>query len=302
MTPRLYIILFLLFTLVACNNTPTLTNPATARPATRVFSLSATPILPSPTITPIQKTPTATSTMVPIRTSQPIVSGAAADKIFQDWLTGSASCRFPCWAGVTPGKTTWDDARYKLRHILQRGGIPLKSRCRFGECDVWGWNFYLQNGESYDGVFFGKEGILYSIAIAGKYTSDVDIKRLFEIYGQPSQIFVLAISDYGGDPPILETVIVFTNFNFVIRYTWQAKLEGINFVACGQPRQFALGIVALDENDWTIEEMAGDGRQYEREQPDIWRLEPIENVTGMTVTSFYEKVLQSKSGFCITTP
>jgi hypothetical protein len=200
-----------------------------------------------------------------------------------------------------PGVTGWADSIYQLRPVFLYIDIPHNEKCRFGDCGVWSWNYHL-NGKSYDGILFGKQDTLYSVYIDGDYDSAISLSHLFETYGQPSQVFTQASPYNAGDPPSLRVIILYKQFKFIVQYTWWANLRNEELVACGQPALFKLGIVAIDENQWTTTELAENGIQTTKAGISIWGAKPISDVTSFTNTTWYTQVVRDPSGTCISTP
>jgi hypothetical protein len=184
---------------------------------------------------------------------------------------------------------------------LQPKDSPYKAICRFGECDVLYWNYYL-DGKAYDGLLFGKKETLYAIYISGDYFSAISLDQIFKTYGQPSQVLILAVPYNAGDPPALYATIQYTHFKFIIKYMLRANLIEENLVTCEMPEIIQLGIVAIEENQWTATEIAANGDQDTKSGTPILAARPISEVTNMTVTDFYTQVIQNPSRICITTP
>lgn len=292
-------ILILVPVFVACTHTPKeLDSTETTSPTITAFTLYSVTIQSPPTIKPgITSSPT----IFPTKKSHPTLSGLSADEVFQGWLSGSHDCILPCWAGVEPGTTSWEDARYQLETLL-RIDMVAETNCRFGQCGYSHWDYYSKDGTYYGGVIFSKKNVLYSIYLTGEFTHDMNLKRLLETYGQPAQVYIRAASDARGDPPVLDAILLYPKFKFIIKYRWWAEIRKGKIIACGQPKFFFLGIVAIDENRWTAAEIAANGDQFTQSGADIWSLRPITDVTDMTVTDFYNQGIQNVPGDCVSTP
>jgi hypothetical protein len=257
---------------------------------------------PTLTLTPtLTMTPTFTSTWTPL----PTLSPADANEMFVKWMSGITDCLLPCWAGVLPGTTSWNDALYKLKPVLGLEN-PSNHICRFGQCDVLYWTFSKNhdNRDDFEGQLFEKENTLYAVTITGKYDSAIGLDNIFKKYGQPSEIFISAHSGIAGDPPIMDFVVLYKQYKFLIDYFWYANLGKEYIKACGKPELFNLGIVAIEESQWTPVEIAENGNQ--RSDYDtgamLMRLEPLSEVTNMTVEDLYNQVIISSVDFCISTP
>jgi hypothetical protein len=171
--------------------------------------------------------------------------------------------------------------------------------CRFGKCSASYWDFSMEDGTQFGGILFGKDDVLYSIYLDGEFTPALDLKRLLETYGQPTQIFVRAAGAAMGDPPVFQVAILYPKF--IVRYLWFAEVKNNNIVACGQPNLFFLGIVAIDENQWTAVEIDANGDQFTHGGYS-GGFEPLSDVTDITVADYYKKVMQNNSGICLSTP
>jgi hypothetical protein len=289
---RIKVFFLLAIILASCNIPPTTVEGSTVpmEPSTPVIYTSPTTTLGM------------SSVVLPTPTSFPALSASLADEKFKQWLSGTSNCIFPCWGDVVPGETAWVDVIYQLKPVLQNAGIPYKAECRFGECSIWDWHFNLQNEKSYTGVFFEKSERLYSISISGDYDASVSLNNIFEIYGEPDQIFIEAKADSAGDPPVLFISILYARQKFMIRYMWWANTEKDSFVACDQPVSFHLGIVAIDESQWTATELVQIGMQYKSSGTNIFGGKPIVEISDMTIQDFFEDFSESLPTTCITIP
>lgn len=290
------LILFLVLIIYACANIP----DGVKGVSTVILTKKLTK-LPSATPPPFHPTIMQTSCPAVFPTNTPIIptiSGDIADEIFRKWLLGTPDCVLPCWGGVEPGKTGWNEARDTLKAV-----IPVHSSvdtfCRFGKCSASYWDYSMEDGTQFDGILFGKDDVLYSFYLDGEYTSEMDLKRLFGTYGKPDQIFIRATGAVVGDPPVFEVAILYPKF--IVRYRWWADVKNNNIVACGQPNLFFLGIVAIDENQWTAEEIDANGDQSTYSGSGRG-FEPLSDVTDLTVADYYQKVMQNNSEICLSTP
>lgn len=294
-----WLILFgMAFLLAGCSNAIT---------QSTTLEASATETIPTQdTVTPSMTIMFTTSpTPSPTRTPLITLSVIDADNKFIQWLSGTSDCLFPCWAGILPGTTLWEDALYKLKPVLQMD-IPFTTKCRFGQCGLLYWKFSRQHDNHYDytGSLFENGDTLYAVTIGGEYNGAIGLRKIFETYGQPSQVFVDAMSNYAGDPPLFDVIVLYKQFKFIIRYEWFAELGKDEIVACGKPKSFNLGIVAIDEDQWTPREIAENGNQRNDFDSGVFtgRLRPISEVTDMSIEDLYNQVTKSISEFCIGTP
>ncbi len=260
---------------------------------------------PSP---PLRQTPTADlseetampQAYKPSWTALPSLAPDLADKAFRNWLVGTTACRFPCWAGMTPGRTRWEDAVHLLQPVLDLG-ISQPQRCRYGECNALSWQYTLGD-QVYEGLLYSKDSIVYSMELDGDNFSEPSLPRVLQTYGSPDQIYVYAAPYTPDNQPTLDVWLLYARKNFVVRYMWRAHIKELDIQACDQPYGFMLGIVAIDENQWTKLEIEQTGRQLSAGVSNLDYIRPLEDVTDLTIPEFNAAILRNDQGFCISTP
>ena len=255
--------------------------------------------LPFPTAT-IFIHPTITSTWTPL----PTLTTNEADKLFLTWLQGSVDCLFPCWAGITPGETRWEEAIHQLAPVLELHIWKDVLRCRFGECKNFTWQREINNN-LFSGGMYNRENIIYSIFMEGdQLPKELSLQEVFKKYGIPENIFIITSPrGLAGDPPMFFLFMFYPRNKFVIEYRWEAQITDGNILACGKPEGYSLGIVGIDEDRWTEEEIYRTGSQIDNGTSyNSRRLRPIVDVTDLTVDDLFQEILKNKTPFCIMTP
>ena len=83
-----------------------------------LVSLTSTPS-PSFTTTPIQQiiSATQTSKAIPIFTPLPTLSALESEKRILELFYNNLDCMLPCWWGITPGETTWQEVWRQLSSL-----------------------------------------------------------------------------------------------------------------------------------------------------------------------------------------
>ena len=226
------IVIFII--LVACTTGPRPTQSGTVFPidTSRDVTPSHTPIFfPSPTMdlstTPTMtetSTRTPTETLVLITTEAPTNTWTPRPTLPPDeakamalkMILTNGNCLFPCWMGITPGKTTWDEAYAFLATFAD--------------------HFYYTGGNSY-GVFFKlpkdapplysgaaisvRNGIVESISTA----VNLKLSDLLTSYGMPSEVKIWAIGFDTMDPVGSFTLVLFyPDKGILATYTGQNEL------------------------------------------------------------------------------
>lgn len=222
------------------------------------------------------------------------------DKIFKTWMQGYLDCTLPCWAGITPGRTSWEDAIAIISDVTTPHVATEYSVCRYGNCKSLDWQYEF-NGKLYSGLIYEKNKLVYSLYITGEEADRFDVYETLNRYGQPDQILLSASSFTLEGQPTLSAILLYKEKKFIVRYMWWAEFEGDFIVACGSSSIFSLGIVDVGGDNWTSIEITQAGRQLSIGTT-VENFKPISDVSELTETDFYQLGMQSLENFCISTP
>jgi len=280
--------------------------------AARVPSPSPTPIIsetattepsptPSPTLTPTatrMARPTATATHEPLPTLPP---AEALEKV-RELLETNGGCTFPCWWGITPGQTTWNEVLDTLQPIAW---MVDKPRMR----------------EEYDdklfvAVFFAIDdhpALMNSMSVTFVFDHDstridwlytgqpYNIEELLLSYGVPEEIWVTA----DGIPvtgPIVYSINLFYSHKGIMtgisNYAAMVHKNGEDFAkVCNNAFiDDAVGLLffppdtTMEYQDFFIED----------KRPNEFL--PIQTATNMTPEDFYDFVLNGGPNDCFDIP
>jgi hypothetical protein len=143
---------------------------------------------PSPIITSTQEpSPTSTLTQRPSPTLTQTMTNTPEPQLTEP----VGECRLPCWWGITPGLTTWDNALKKLEsHELQTV-----------EPDYAG--IKLPNNLGSVGVYRKEDGLVYWIEINSRPFKGIQYYDLLTDYGEPSEIYFYTFNAFQTRPPWL---------------------------------------------------------------------------------------------------
>lgn len=159
-----------------------------------------TPTRPPRTPTPTPPTPTPLARLTP---------GTQLDheerlQFFADLFATNGNCEFPCWWGITPGETTWDE----LRAFFNERGISIQTQRKARSLYALIDSSLFSADWGYGGVaFWGQDGIVQIIQVRGiisnpptihniissspnQYLTQFDLVSALSMYGIPSQIYV----------------------------------------------------------------------------------------------------------------
>lgn len=146
---------------------------------------SATPSQPAtaPTFSPPTWTPR--PTLSPTWTPRPTLSPDSVRALITGLLSNNGGCRLPCWWGITPGRTTWQEARSFLETMS-----PEIIVLRDGAYGITYENLPLSLSDSGVGgaTVHVDQGIVQTIRTAVYYP----LEQVLQEYGKPNEIWVYA--------------------------------------------------------------------------------------------------------------
>jgi len=139
-------------------------------------------------------------------TPGPLLSLEEQQVILDELISTNGGCEFPCWWGITPGETTWEEMRafFNKRGIrirVEGDGSTLYAILALDETIYSAW------GSGGVVVFRGQQGLVRSIQVIGRvadapsvqeivfsslneYLAQFSLSRVLSTYGVPSQVYV----------------------------------------------------------------------------------------------------------------
>ncbi|MCI0553002.1 MAG: hypothetical protein L0287_18795 [Anaerolineae bacterium] len=275
---------------------------------------TSSPLVPETVAAPVQ-TFTPTVPPAPIFTSAPTLeplptlSSTGGEEQLRIWIQGTFECLLPCWGGITPGKTSWQEARQIVEQLsgFSRVNVSENLSCDFGGCNGIAWSLYPQTVA--EGAFYTKfpENTMHLIKIniqnegnAQKINllRNIGLQEVFRWYGLPP-IFLLYVEMDQSENRFMELVLVYPERQSIIRYTKNTDLVDGKVTNCGQDQQ--IEFIILDNKDQL---MSMDAIASAVETKDLHinsHYKTVEEATGITPNSLYDAI-SAFSDFCISTP
>jgi len=225
------------------------------------------------------------------------------------WLGGSFDCLLPCWGGITPGKTSWQEAVHLLEPLSGFSTVNISDRlsCDFGECNGIGWSLFPRSMA--EGHFYTRlpENIVHLINIKvendgaqkANLMRSVNLRNIFTWYGSPDILLFSAHPNTSGDS-FLELILVYAERQFVIRYLKLAGVSGDNVVSCGKDNKIELTILDNKEQLMSLDAIAG-AVETKGLHVDSGLHKSADEAVGMTTHLFYLAFSNRKEP-CISTP
>ena len=217
-------------------------------------------------------------------------------------LRTNGGCRLPCWWGITPGETTWEDARSILFPLAFKihDGQSKSDEFRAGLGTRYGTYEGKPTGFNQDYTI--KDGIVQAIQIQLPYiVPSPKPKDILANYGIPDDVYL------GGQyaPEMLTT----QSFWFYIYYTKQRIF--VEYIPEGQPIQLqppnGLLSACFSKIDYAELHVWGPDYSFDSTRDLIFKNSgvsplPLKDVTNLTVEQFYKKFIDPNEAPCIETP
>ena len=242
--------LFLFIFLVSCSTTN-----ISARAST------ATETAAPPTLKPISVS-TSTMTITPVPSWTPLPP-LVDENSFLDFIsfTKNGVCKLPCWAGVYPGKSNWDEALFALspmESIANTYKTYVGVEGAFGKENVIVWFLSGNNvtiGGNLHAIAANQNAVnmIYMDAVgssipsasnpSGSLPPNLDLQSVLREYGIPSMVFIYTYIHHEQAPLPLKILLIYSEHQFYITYYREAKLNGNMVVACDPDLLLELVIV-----------------------------------------------------------
>ena len=304
---KLQVIILLVF-LAGCssNLTPSTTIPGVTSTSSPLPS--ETIVAPTQTVTSIPLTPLPVLTSTPLFTPLPTFSSTQGVENLRIWLQGVFDCLLPCWGGITPGKTTWHEARQILEQMSEFATVNISENisCDFGPCNGVGWSLYPETVA--EGIFYTKlpENTVHSININIQnegtekinFLRNIQLQDVFLWYGAPPMLFFNVETDL-AENRFMELILVYPERQSVIKYIKATELKGDKVENCGRDERIEL--IILDNKEQLLSVDAINNAVETRDLHLDARYKTVEEATGLSMNSFYEAI-STFSDFCISTP
>jgi len=265
---------------------PTLTPSLTRRPPTTTPTITPTfTIMPPPTLT---------------WTPRPTLPPYQAQAMALNLLKNNGGCLLPCWIGISPGKTTWDEAYAFLSIFADQipGGKDDLSNVhtvRFKLSDA-SYNGGLETGAT----IYTDKGVVDRITV---FPEDISLSDLLATYGLPSEIRIHAIGIYTMSPKGRFTLILFYKDKGIL-----AVYDGINEKSniihiCPDNIQGPQQIWLLwsPAKEFTFSEAGKQILLFSNPPPPAEKdYNSLGDVSNLTINDFYQRYKDPKNGkICI---
>jgi hypothetical protein len=282
---ELFVVLMML---LATGCGPSLSTPN--KENTEVPPISAsTPAAATKTVMPATLTPTTTQTpLPPSPTFAPLMSHEQVVEKINTLNRETRSCALPCWWGVIPGKTAWNDVIPIYAGIV---GFKLDDNQELKDLA------YFRGKQTYFYVTYSIHNRVVDTIIVQPFATHVayNLHGIMEKYGPPDDIYIRTFPTPYGEVPQLPFYFLLkfskekTNFLYVVN----GEKNGDNIIGCLSRASDPL-IFMWSKN---MDPLGGISTQDELN----W-YKPIGDVSSEDVNAFYKQVMAGEEKICVKTP
>lgn len=314
---RIILLPGLLFVILSTGCAQTTRNVETLQPTNTATFTRAMTNTPKPTLTP---------TVVPINTftAIPFLSEEEARAQLLALLADNGGCRLPCILGITPGKTTYTEARDIL---LPFSGISVSMKVSDDNSPNSVWLSYDEGDlRTYIELsyLYGSDGFIsYQVFNAGEYKETADARSPIydsNVFGERLRPYMLpgVLAEFGKPTLVVvhtsgkqitgsggfEILLLYPDQGIFAHYTTQMETIGTNARGCPANAQVELYLYPSGNADAfskSLSETSFEGIFDGLELVDNPSWKSIDKATSMSLEQFYETFRQPTDK-CIETP
>ena len=297
-----------LASLAACQ-APVAPIRASSVPSTTITVVSPT-VYPRSTYTPTPRPTVPTNTpsvspapVSPAATPHPTLTAEEQHTLVRELMQSNGGCELPCWWGIVPGQSEWQD----IWDRFQRYGLR-------GKDYYFGFSF-MRPGQIQDSCirlrFVVRDGIVEGIQVEGQWLNSVSeyfaqdwqrysLDNVLRRYGQPSQVLIsLAVGLEGGAGYGL--LLLYDHLGIAISYgSFSATViqgEPLRIRVCPRHEE-VFGIILWLQSPQEKTSLLQQAPPYF----EISGFRPLEETVGMSLEDFYEVFKNPDSGVCLEGP
>ena len=277
------------------------------------YTITSSPIPATPSPTGITPEP------APSQTLMPTLNATQRVETFRELLETNGGCRLPCWWGIVPGQSTWDETQDQLSHLgWQDVATSLDSGATMHDTYVSG-GFNIEVMDIYDNqsseIFniislVERTNIIESIHIQSLGWPNPPVfnilwkaympREILRTYGEPDRVWLYTDPILMGDRHSYDLWLIYDQLGFILKYNGLLQISGENFRICisnSGEQITTLKLHLQSPEDPTPLELMGNLVSFEDRG-----ILSIEAATELTKKEFYEMLTQSDESVCFDTP
>lgn len=236
----------------------------------------------------------------PISTLETAIARQQVFKLFET----NNNCRLPCWWGIIPGKTNWDDALEILAPISlkidpyspQKPAESVYVNVVSPMADVNVYGSYLSQD------YFVENNLVTEITL--NYNFDLAeftyFKPFIREYGIPEQVYIHGYGEPQLDTWPFEIALFYPKQGMLLEYSGSPIIQNDNLVVCWGEEHFPVSIhLWKPDQTLTFDEIIS--RYY---VPDSTDLPPYRSIRDVTINpdQFLDGLNNLQKELCLETP
>lgn len=263
------------------------------------------------TVTPallsaIDAKPTIVITQTSTALATPTRTISEREDYVRKMLNPTANCQPPCWWGLTPGLTSWQETQEFFRGL--NAPIDWISQKRYGV------NTVINQFRSIKILLEENDSLLENILIIGDQSSFASIEdfpsywkgyspeSVLNAYGPPTRVLLWTHPLRRGSRHPYSLLIIYDGQGFVIYYAGFTKYDQVIKIYPRLGEQNNIGLVKIflqsERSSLPLEHMA----EWEYSDKILNGMLPIDEATGMSIEEFYKMFTTENQSGCVETP
>ena len=210
-------------------------------------------------------------------------------------LANNAGCRLPCWWGIVPGQTSWQEAKQFLKTFIpeiEQGGSG-------GGITNFDLHFAVDEGDigGYYVIYVVKNGTITDISAFPPVTEkSFLLHQVLTTYGQPAEVVIQTFPNTPIGYLPFWLILYYPEQGIYAFYEYHAQKQGNVLLGCPQP-------IGPELYLWDpAEQMSLDRiNAFVLGEP-LWTPRPLADVTDFDLKGFYETFRQGSNTTCLETP
>lgn len=242
-------------------------------------------------------------------------------KLISELFLNNDSCSFPCWWGITPGSTSWDDSQILLANMGVVIGRKVEINDTYSGYGLGGIQVSTSNGiidnhmsilvnnetERVSLIRFDSDGYSDPIAFQEQWMN-FSPQMIIQKYGAPSRVWVESSSNssnMAGEGRIAgyRLWFIYDKAGILLQYSGYGELSE-NYHFCprfdqGEDIRSILLFIQSPDSLVPIEEKA---KKLNLFVPDYPHIQTLEESSGITIEQFTNLFIKDPDNACFDTP
>jgi hypothetical protein len=277
---------------------------STIAPVEPTAARESTPTLPHlPSTEHIDGSQTPGPSGLNILTPVPTLSSEDAKTVVRELLETNGGCRLPCWWGLTPGRTTWEEALRFLAPIavsLAASEAPalhdhvlVAARFPVGE-DLGDEAILIR--------FLVSDGVIRVIWASPQRAAGYQVQSALQTYGAPANLLVRTISRPEGVEVPFFLVLEHGPDGFMIVYLQRVEASGDTIRSCYREAVRTEVFAWSPEADLRLRDVAGLGLSSILPEDEAEEFREVMDIAGSDEFEWLYALSRTEGERCIRVP